>query len=73
MGPREEDNSLLLLGSVALICGLIAFAPWLIEPKPALATKAYERMPNAAAIDAGALAPARVIVPFTPNTTPGER
>lgn len=71
MGPREEDNSVLLLGAVALICGVIAFAPWLAEPTPALAGKAIT--PQAAAIDAGALAPARVIVPFTPNTTPGER
>lgn len=73
MGPREEDNSVLLLGTVAVICGLISFVPWMIEPTPALAGKALERIPRSISVDAGALAPARVIVPFTPNTTPGQR
>jgi len=73
MGPREEDNSVLLLGSVALICGLIAFVPRLLEPTPALAGKAYERASYGATTESRALPPARVIVPFTPNTTPGER
>lgn len=73
MGPREEDNSPLLLATVVLICGLIAFVPWLLEPTPALAGKANERLSHAAPVAAGTLAPARIIVPFTPNTTPGER
>jgi hypothetical protein len=73
MGPREEDNSVLLLGAVGIICGLIACVPWLLEPTPALAGKAPERASYAASIQNSALAPARVIVPFTPNTTPGER
>jgi hypothetical protein len=70
MGPREEDNSVFLLSAVALVCGMIAFVPWLLKPTPAVANKgaqhvAYERpaLPE----------PVRVIVPFTPNTTPSQR
>jgi hypothetical protein len=70
MGPREEDNGVLLLSAVALVCGMIAFVPWLLKPTPAVANKgaqhvAYERpaLPE----------PVRVIVPFTPNTTPSQR
>ena len=70
MGPREEDNGVLLLSAVALVCGMIAFVPWLLKPTPAVADKgaqhvAYERpaLPE----------PVRVIVPFTPNTTPSQR
>ncbi len=37
MGPREEDNSVFLLSAVALVCGMIAFVPWLLEPTPAVA------------------------------------
>jgi hypothetical protein len=70
MGPREEDNSILLLSAVALVCGLIAFVPWLLEPTPAVASKNAQRV----AYERPALPePARVIVPFTPNTTPSQR
>lgn len=70
MGPREEDNGVFLLGAVALVCGMIAFVPWLIEPPRAVASKgpqrvAYERPPSQE--------PVRVIVPFTPNITPSKR
>jgi hypothetical protein len=73
MGPREEDNSVLLLGAVILICGLIAGVTWLLEPTPALAGKSTERVSHQTPVGSRALTPARVIVPFTPNTTPGER
>lgn len=69
MGPREEDNTILLLGAVGLICALIAFVPALFEPTPASAGTAA--VADAPSVDA--MPPARVIVPFTPNTTPGER
>ncbi len=73
MGPREEDNSLLLLSAVTLICGLIAFLPGLLEPTPALADQRPMSVAHTAPAASSALIPARVIVPFTPNTTPGER
>jgi hypothetical protein len=73
MGPREQDNSLLLLSAVTVICGLIAFVPWLMEPTPALAGRSPERMVQQSPVSTSALAPARVIVPFTPNTTPANR
>ena len=81
MGPRDEDNSLLLLGATGLICGLIAFVPSLLEPAPAVANNsinhlAYqkpERISHPAPIASSTLVPARVIVPFTPNTMPAER
>ncbi|WP_398471555.1 hypothetical protein [Tardiphaga sp.] len=72
MGPREEDNSLLLLGAVTLICGLIAFVP-LLDPTSRIAETAPERISSKTVIQAGTLSPARVIVPFTPNTTPAQR
>jgi hypothetical protein len=70
MGPREEDNGIFLLGAVALICGAIAFVPWLLEPTPAKASRsaAYEapsQLPHDETV--------RVIVPFAPNTTPSQR
>lgn len=73
MGPRQEDNSLLLLGAVTVICGLIAFVPSLLDPPPRIATTAPERTSSQTVIQAGTLSPARVIVPFTPNTTPAQR
>jgi len=73
MGPREEDNSLLLLGSVTLICGLIAFVPSLLDPTSRIAETAPDRISSKTVIQAGTLSPARVIVPFTPNTTPAQR
>ncbi|SFL57670.1 hypothetical protein SAMN03159423_2593 [Bradyrhizobium sp. NFR13] len=49
---------------------MIAFVPWLLEPPRAVASKgaqrvAYEQPPSQE--------PVRVIVPFTPNTTPSQR
>jgi len=73
MGPPEEDNSLLLLGAVTLICGLIAFVPSLLYPTSRIAETAPERISSKTVIQAGTLSPARVIVPFTPNTTPAQR
>lgn len=73
MGPREEDNAFLLLGAVGMICGLIAFVPWLLEPGPAMADRAAERAPSQVSSLSSQITPARVIVPFTPNTDPGER
>ena len=73
MGPREEDNSLLLLGAVSLICGLIAFAPSLLEPTLAMADGQSGHGSPQAISASTQLAPVRVIVPFTPNTSPGER
>lgn len=77
MGPREEDNSFLLLGAVAAICALIAFAPVLLEPSQAVAAKGVDKSvkqsTSQVAIDASNLPPARVVVPFSPNTTPSER
>jgi hypothetical protein len=74
MGPREEDNVTLLLGAVALICCLIAFAPALLQPSPAMAGKAADTSPVVAASGVEPdIAPARVIVPFSPNTTPATR
>jgi hypothetical protein len=74
MGSREEDNVTLLLGAVALICLLIAFAPALLAPSQAMANKSAVATSDATASDAQRnLSPARVIVPFTPNTTPAAR
>lgn len=64
MGPREEDNGVLLLGAVAAICAMIAFVPDLLGPAPAIAQKAV----GITRVDAAK--PARVILPFAPNTTP---
>jgi hypothetical protein len=66
MGPREEDNVMLLLVAVSLICttlvGILEFA----HATPAVAAAAR---PTVLAGDA----PVRVILPFAPNTTPSER
>ena len=66
MGPREEDNAMLLLVAVLLICttlvGILEFA----HAKPAVAAAAE---PTALAGDGRV----RVILPFAPNTTPSER
>ena len=66
MGPREEDNVMLLLVTVSLICtslvGILEFA----HARPAVAVAA---LPTAVAGDA----PVRVVLPFAPNTTPSER
>jgi hypothetical protein len=68
MGPRQEDNSVLLLTAVALICGVIAvLLPGLFEPTASVATS---RPPTRVASQE----PVRVIgAPFIPNTNPRER
>jgi len=64
MGPREEDNDMLLLVVVSLICvtlvGLLEFG----SSKPAMAA-----LPTVVASDE----PVRVILPFQPNTSPSQR
>jgi len=67
MGPREEDNGMLLLTAVTLICGAIAFLPGLFEPT---ASGAASKPPT----DVATQQPVRVIgTPFIPNTNPRER
>jgi hypothetical protein len=70
MGQREEDNGVFLLSAVALVCGVIAFVPWLLEPTPAIASKSVQRV---AYERPASQEPVRVIMPFTPNTTPSQR
>lgn len=70
MGSREEDNGVFLLIAVAFVCGMIAFVPWLLEPTPAVASKSGQRV---AYERPASQEPVRVIVPFTPNTTPSQR
>jgi hypothetical protein len=70
MGPREEDNGVFLLSAVALICWMIAFVPWLLEPTPAVASKGAQRVDSERP---AAPEPVRVIMPFSPNTTPSQR
>jgi hypothetical protein len=64
MEPREEDNNMVLLVVVSLICvtlvGILEFG----STKPAVAEK-----PTVLAGEE----PARVILPFKPNTTPSQR
>jgi len=64
MGPREEDNGMLLLVTVSLICSALVGVLEFVSAKPAVAAR-----PTVLASDA----PVRVILPFTPNTTPSER
>ena len=64
MGPREEDNVMLLLAVVSLICVILV---GILEPgqsRPAVAAG-----PTVLASDE----PVRVILPFSPNTTPSQR
>jgi len=64
MGPREEDNVILLLVMVSLICVTVV---GILEPgqsRPAVATA-----PAVMASDQ----PVRVVLPFSPNTTPSQR
>ena len=67
MGPREEDNVMLLLVAVSLICstlvGILEFA----HAKPAITVAARPT------VLAGEAPVVRVILPFAPNTTPSER
>ena len=70
MGPREQDNDMLLLGMVTLICATLAGVVELAQPGPAIAeSPAAATRPT---MVAGA-APVRVILPFNPNTTPSAR
>lgn len=67
MGPREEDNGVLLLVVVTLVCGLIAVLPGLLEPT---ASEAAARPPTYGASHEAV----RVIgTPFVPNTNPRQR
>jgi hypothetical protein len=64
MGPREEDNVILLLVMVSLICVTVV---GILEPgqsRPAVVTA-----PTVMASDQ----PVRVVLPFSPNTTPSQR
>lgn len=69
MGPREEDNVILLLVVVSLICvTLVGGLELSQEPgqsRPAVAT--------AAATVVASDEPVRVVLPFNPNTTPSRR
>lgn len=80
MGPREEDNSVFLLGAVTLVCGMIAFIPWLVEATPAKETLPKETLASANKSaqrivyeQSASPGPVRVILPFSPNTTPSRR
>lgn len=64
MGPREEDNAMLLLVAVSLICTTLVGVVEFSQAKPVVATR-----PTVLASDA----PVRVILPFSPNTTPSQR
>ena len=64
MGPREEDNVMMLLVLVSLICVTLV---GILEPgqsKPAVAAA-----PTVVASEE----PVRVVLPFNPNTTPSQR
>jgi len=64
MGPGEQDNDVLLLVVVSLICatllGILEFG----STKSAVAAR-----PTVVASEE----PVRVILPFKPNTTPSQR
>jgi len=64
MGPREQDNVMLLLVVVSLICVTVV---GILEPgqsRPVVAAA-----PTVMAGDE----PVRVVLPFSPNTTPSQR
>jgi hypothetical protein len=63
MGPREEDNVMVLLVVVALICITLAGVFETGQSRPAAAA------PTVVASDE----PVRVVLPFNPNTTPSRR
>jgi hypothetical protein len=64
MGPREEDNVMLLLVAVSLICVTVV---GVLEPGRSRPTLAIA--PTMAANDE----PVRVVLPFSPNTSPSQR
>ena len=67
MGPREQDNNLLLLLVVSMICAGLAGVVETVQTRPAVAAR-----PTVLASDQPAQ-PVRVVLPFTPNTTPSQR
>ena len=71
MGPREEDNGMLLLVVVSLICAALVGILEVGQMRTAVAAKpiAIAAKPTVVASDQ----PVRVILPFTPNTTPSAR
>ena len=73
MGPKEEDNGVVLLSAVTLVCAAIALVPWFFEATPAQASKAMSSQSSKVPAEAVRLQPARVVVPFTPNITPSQR
>ena len=64
MGPREEDNAMLLLVTVSLICAIWVGVLQTGQTNPAVAAS-----PTVVASDE----PVRVVLPFIPNTTPSQR
>jgi hypothetical protein len=77
MGPREEDNGMLLLAAVTLICATLAGVVEIGRPGPVMAARpeVATARPTAAAPPTVVASdvPVRVILPFTPNTTPSAR
>jgi hypothetical protein len=70
MGPREQDNDMVLLVVVTLICVTLAGLVEIGQPTQAMAAHpAVAARPTMIASDE----PVRVILPFTPNTTPRSR
>lgn len=69
MEPREQDNDALLLVLVLLICATLAGILEIGESRPTAAASSNIVVPTVLASDQ----PVRVILPFTPNTTPRER
>jgi hypothetical protein len=64
MGPREEDNDMLLLVVVSLICATLVSILEFGSTRPAVAAR-----PTILASEE----PVRVILPFKPNIMPSER
>ena len=64
MGPREEDNDMLLLVVVSLICVTLVGAMEVAPSQQAIAAKSTVLANEE---------PVRVVLPFAPNTTPGQR
>jgi hypothetical protein len=64
MGPREEDNNMLLLVVVSLICATLVGVLEFGSSNPAVAAKPIILVSEE---------PVRVILPFKPNTMPSQR
>jgi hypothetical protein len=69
MGPREQDNDMLLLVVASLICVTIAGGFEIGRSPQAAAARPNLAVPTRVASDE----PVRVVLPFTPNITPRER